>query len=363
MANEQNLEIEVRFLVPFMDPQNVPGKTLMVEEIEQGYWELPNPNGSFRIRTIDHHRSILTLKKGSGKTRKEFEQDIPAVMAKELIETCHHRIRKTRHTTQDGWVFDFFHDKLNGLILAEHEMASDDEEVHLPKNSEGWIEVTNSLSNLHLARLHSELSDRGEILVDIFKHLKQIPVIALSGGPCSGKSTLITELRARPELTVLPEMASVVISQLGINPAVLSSQDFQKIIYRAQQIFEKSSAQMAMMKGCQALVVDRGTIDNAAYLPGGLPELEQLLKTTRNNEYERYGLVLFMDMPPREVYDQLKANNPARSESYDEALPLSERTKGVWQNHPNFVVITGNDWEEKSAVAHNIIDNFLNPAA
>lgn len=360
MLGQSNTEVEVRYLIPSnVSPEDL-RNVILIERIEQGYLELPYDDRSLRIRILDDKKAVITLKIGVGKKRQEFEEAITLQYGRQLLESCHHRIEKTRHTCSDGWEFDFFHGKLSGLIFAEFEMANESENFILPPWSSEWREVTDSLTNLHLARLNTELSDRGDVVDNLLRYLQPFSKIVLSGGPCSGKSTLIAELRSQfPELTIMPEMATLVISQVGIKPDSLSLQDFQKTIFRAQQIFEWSSAQMALTKGSRALIVDRGTMDNASYLPGGIPEFERLMGTTKKCEYEKYGLVLFLDMPPREIYNKQRENNPARTESYDDALPLSQRTKQVWQDHPHFVIVKGQTWEEKSATAMCAVANFL----
>ena len=84
-----------------------------------------------RIRIKDH-QGFLTLKgKSVGISRSEFEYEIPLEDAHEIIDqfTDKH-IRKYRYEIihQDKkWEVDVFEEKLSGLIIAELEVASEDE--------------------------------------------------------------------------------------------------------------------------------------------------------------------------------------------------------------------------------------------
>ena len=98
-----------------------------------------------RVRLADD-RGYLTIK---GKTRNfsraEYEYPIPAADAAEMLDRlCEgHEIRKTRHLVPFGgktWEIDVFEGENAGLVLAEIELASEDEAFALPP----WIgeEVT-----------------------------------------------------------------------------------------------------------------------------------------------------------------------------------------------------------------------------
>lgn len=92
---------------------------------------------SVRVRILGGAEARLTLKSGfSGMTRDEFEYPIPLADAHELVAVSHGRlIEKTRHiVTLDGfdWEVDVFEGALAGLVVAEVELASEDDEPILP---------------------------------------------------------------------------------------------------------------------------------------------------------------------------------------------------------------------------------------
>lgn len=92
---------------------------------------------SVRVRISDGAEARLTLKSGfSGITRDEFEYPIPLADAHELVAASRGRlIEKTRHIVSfDGfdWEVDVFEGALAGLVVAEVELASEDDEPILP---------------------------------------------------------------------------------------------------------------------------------------------------------------------------------------------------------------------------------------
>ncbi len=110
----------------------------------QGYI-YSSPLSFVRIRTEDD-RALLTIKgPKSGIGRPEFEYAIPLQDAEELLENLAYPplIYKTRHFIPVGkhiWEVDEFGGDNAGLIVAEIELQSEDEEFEKPS----WIgqEVT-----------------------------------------------------------------------------------------------------------------------------------------------------------------------------------------------------------------------------
>lgn len=115
-----------------------------------------------------------------------------------------------------------------------------------------------------------------------------------------------------------------------------------------------------MDEGKRGVMLDRGRVDAAVYFGGGVEEYEKVLNTTVTQDYAEYDLVVCLEVPPREIYERICRNNPARSESYSLAQYLGDKTKEVWQDHPNFVLVPNlGNWEEKVAMARSVIHDFL----
>lgn len=129
-------EIEKKFLVKntaFI----AQAKTQQI--IRQGYIS-SETDRTVRVRTKGE-KGFLTIKgKTVGITRPEFEYEIPYREAIELLQSfCDDIIEKTRYVIMQydkAWEVDIFSGTNNGLILAEIELDSEEEEIILPD----WID-------------------------------------------------------------------------------------------------------------------------------------------------------------------------------------------------------------------------------
>lgn len=135
------MEIERKYLLQNDDWRKFVKKSI---NIKQGYISTSMEH-TFRVRITDN-KSYLTLK---GRTdtfvHPEYEYEIPLCDAEEIFNTfCKNRnLEKIRHIVEyKGHIFeiDEFKGNLSGLIFAEVELKSEDEEIDLPD----WIglEVT-----------------------------------------------------------------------------------------------------------------------------------------------------------------------------------------------------------------------------
>lgn len=130
-------EIERKFLVDKEKWQTV--KPSNGELIIQGYLQ-KDPNKTVRVR-VKNNSGYITIKgKTKGVSRSEFEYEIPVDEAKAMIqEFCDRYIEKTRFLFEhDGftWEVDEFFSPKKGLILAEIELTSEDQQFSLPE----WVD-------------------------------------------------------------------------------------------------------------------------------------------------------------------------------------------------------------------------------
>ena len=107
--------------------------------IQQGY--IASGNGRIVRVRIRADKGYLTIKGPSGLaglTRYEFDTEIPLADARDLLEICEPGIiDKTRYLVKspDGrhtWEIDEFYGDNEGLVLAEVELASEDEPFMKP---------------------------------------------------------------------------------------------------------------------------------------------------------------------------------------------------------------------------------------
>ena len=129
-------EIERKFLVT----GDLSRQVISAQRIVQGYI-CSQPGRTVRVR-IRGEEGFLTIKGASdekGLSRYEFEQKIPLADAEELLKLCEPgAIDKMRNLVPAGkhtWEIDVFHGENEGLILAEIELASEDEPFERPD----WI--------------------------------------------------------------------------------------------------------------------------------------------------------------------------------------------------------------------------------
>lgn len=162
----------------------------------------------------------------------------------------------------------------------------------------------------------------------------------LTGGPCAGKTTLAEMLGRAFEhsLVRVPEAASLLFAggfpRFGAPDARRAT---QRAIFQVQRELEAAySAQFEE----RALVLDRGTVDGAAYWPEGPDSFFKAVGTTLEAELARYDHVIYLESAAEKDYLAHKAANPFRKETWEEAHRLDEQTKALWRQHPRFTLIT-----------------------
>lgn len=351
-------EYERRWLVPEIDRSIL--ETLSSVHIHQVY---PGAPSGMRIR-VTHSGSDATaemmIKTGRGISRMESPAEMNLAAARLALNVTPFSTRKQRFFL-DGWEINIYLGKLAGLVLVEREMTSPDCAIELPSWMDGAIEVTDRVNDELLAKLAYDFDDSPG--AEAFRTMltRQVLRIVLTGGPCSGKSAAIRQLTAEfpGAFQVIPEVASLVVKELGVSPPVddrVALRRYNRAFGEIQRSFETVALHQAMQDGRRAVLMDRGTMDNAPYLPGGKIELERVYMSTAAAEFARYDLVVFIRMPERQVYERHRADNPARLETYDFAAWLEHRTGIAWNGHPNVIVVPDfPTWEEKYAAIRDAV--------
>ncbi len=126
------IEIERKFLVNSASYRN----NSVAHKIAQGYICVENDR-VVRVRVKDN-KAYLTIKNATiGFSRNEYEYEIPVEDALAMLEnTCIQPvIDKTRYVLKHGqhvWEVDEFHRENEGLVVAEIELSSEQEEFEIP---------------------------------------------------------------------------------------------------------------------------------------------------------------------------------------------------------------------------------------
>jgi len=135
-----NLEIERKFLI-----NKIPDNCEKSIHIKQYYMHIDDYFVQ-RLRFFDNQKAIISLKQNcSGLSRYEFEYEIPLSDAQKIVSMSNSKfIEKIRHIIyfdKIKWEIDEFLGQNEGLLIAEVELDSEDQDVVLPE----WvnIEVTN----------------------------------------------------------------------------------------------------------------------------------------------------------------------------------------------------------------------------
>jgi len=106
----------------------------------------------------------------------------------------------------------------------------------------------------------------------------------------------------------------------------------QRSIYRMQVGLEE------IFRGFYSdrlLICDRGTLDGLAYWPDGEAGYFAAIESSFEREAARYQAVIFFQSAAIHGED-VKSNNPYRSEDSQTARALDDRLHRVWERHPNF---------------------------
>ncbi|MDP2587589.1 MAG: AAA family ATPase [bacterium] len=358
------IERERKFAVE-VDPRFFARKRVP-QDILQRYMPTA-PDHELRVRRINGRRYKVTRKEGIGYSRPEREAWCNFAAAQIILESCGAPIEKDRYKVCHRgrtWELDIFKKKLAGLKLIELENVGRDEILEFPRHILPVKEVTYSISNRHLARF-IEHRDHGSELKSIDELIQhRLGRCVLTGGPCAGKSTIIALCRVLfgDILHCMPEIATMVISTMGVKPPadVEARRRFQRGVLQLQLDFESISELQVASDGKRCMLTDRGALDVVPYFPGGIKEFDAVTRLNREWLHHLYDMVIYVEVPPREVYEREKDNNPARYETYEQAVRTGRATLQAWRGHPNLHVIDNQGgWPKKQRRVVDLVRQFV----
>lgn len=175
-----------------------------------------------------------------------------------------------------------------------------------------------------------------------------IPVICITGGPCGGKTTVLSFLQQKLSdlgfsVVVVPEVATDFILS-GITPDRIGVSQFQRHIVKHMIEKENRWKEMANLIRAEKKVIicDRGLADSLAYTTNLdfdllLSEMDCSIVDLRDKRYDGVIFLQSVAVDAPEVYTCL--NNLARRESIEEARELDLRTLYAWTGHPHLRII------------------------
>lgn len=191
--------------------------------------------------------------------------------------------------------------------------------------------------------------------------------IAITGGPSSGKTTIIDALVVELKqlgynVIVSPEMATITINS-GILPAGENAIDditFQQIILMRQLIFEKTCAMAAECMGDKTIILcDRGTLDGYAYVDKD--KWEYILESQNQNKLamlSNYDAVIYLE--GKEDFFTTENNKARYEKSADEAKMKGEKVLQSYLSHDNLIIVQAKEhFEDKQQNVIDAIHNIL----
>lgn len=182
--------------------------------------------------------------------------------------------------------------------------------------------------------------------------------IVLTGGPGAGKTVVTAALAAQfpDRLAVVPEAATQVYGDLRTRwdlLDLLGRREVQRRIYRLQR---EQEDRFALAHPGKTLLLDRGTIDGAAYWPDGAEDYWRDLGTDHAAELDRYDTVVWMETAATlGIYDGA-ASNACRFEDPAGAVASGKRLLDLWGGHSNLKHVGAfADFGEKVAAVREVL--------
>ena len=164
--------------------------------------------------------------------------------------------------------------------------------------------------------------------------------IALTGGPCGGKSSAVEYLREKLHgwyVAIAPEAATQIILEGKVNPGTFA---FQEKIFERQLLLEKKALEEAKEHEKSVVLFDRSLFDQLAYVNRN--QFNVLL--TNNNltvdeVVARYDGFIHLVTAAMGTNCYTTANNPARKGDAANAIRLEHKTRMAYHDVPGVIVV------------------------
>lgn len=192
----------------------------------------------------------------------------------------------------------------------------------------------------------------------------RLPRIALTGAPCTGKTTALNMLKTRlgNQVRVVPEIASFVFdAELFPPPNESEDHRFVEAISSMRMALEDmADVQRTRRPELEAIIVDRAVHDAAAYLDGGIGELAGALNQQVSDLHRRYDLVLYFTVPARHILEFYWKTKSYRIDDIAIVDELDRRTRATWVGHRNIIEVpAAMMWEERCEIIERHVRHFI----
>lgn len=164
--------------------------------------------------------------------------------------------------------------------------------------------------------------------------------IALTGGPCGGKSSAVEYLREKLNgwyVAVAPEAATQIILEGAVTPGTFA---FQEKIFERQLLLEKKALEEAREHENSVVLFDRSLFDQLAYITAD--QFNELLTSnslTVDEVIARYNGIIHLVSAAVGTNCYTTANNPARKGNAENAIRLEHKTRMAYHDVPGVIVV------------------------
>ncbi|MFP4515114.1 MAG: AAA family ATPase [Parcubacteria group bacterium] len=175
-------------------------------------------------------------------------------------------------------------------------------------------------------------------------------ILVLTGGTLGGKTTIIKNLKGifKEKIIVVPEVSSLLFANEFKRPKKWTLQwhySLQEAILSRQKKLEDEAKIQAREEDVKLIICDRGMLDPAAYLEGGLSELIKQFGVNEKQALMRYNQVIHLvslSVLNPSLYNHFVSTNPYRVETLSEAQKQEHGTLDAWKNHHNRIIFSNN---------------------
>ncbi len=141
----------------------------------------------------------------------------------------------------------------------------------------------------------------------------------ITGGPGTGKSTIILALEQKGEYVIREAAEDVIkVSQAGGDAEPWKKSDFQSRILELQL-----QREARVPEGIERVFIDRGVADGLAYSEPGTKIYEKLLEEAKKAKYD--GVFLIENLGHTE-------KTAVRKENHEEAMKLGQKLEEVYRS-------------------------------
>ena len=196
----------------------------------------------------------------------------------------------------------------------------------------------------------------------------EIHVVALTGGPCGGKTTVVNLIKEKSllmsgfQVFVANEAAENLISNHINFMNVGADQTFQREVIISQLTAEKNAVISAIKYKINNpydfvfCIFDRSIMDGQAYFDDPM-EYEQIIKDygfDTDMVYSRIDRVIFMQSTANGAEDKYELNG-IRTEPLKEAKKRDNKVRKAWEKHPNFCPILNKNYSDFNEKARDAV--------